>query len=243
MSDVRLVPAVPPASVEFRYTQTDSFAAVLRELGASLVITTYQANKLLVARVMGEGLSMLVRTFDRPMGLAIRDGRMALGCRNEVWEFRNAPAIAPLVEPAGAHDACFVPRTSHVTGDICVHELAWAGDELWAVNTRFSCLCTLDPDYSFVPRWRPPFVTAFVAEDRCHLNGLAVVDGQPTYVTALGESDAANRGGANKPHGGCLMEGRGGEGVSPGPSTPPSPRVAGGGPGRLGIGEGERLKA
>jgi uncharacterized protein (TIGR03032 family) len=224
MSDVRLVPMPPPAPVEFRYTQTDSFAAVLRELGASLVITTYQANKLLVARATDDGLSMLVRTFDRPMGLAMRDDRMALGCRNEVWEFRNAPAIAPLVEPAGRHDACFVPRTSHVTGDICVHELAWATDELWAVNTRFSCLCTLDPDYSFVPRWRPPFVSEFVAEDRCHLNGLAVVDGQPAYVTALGESDAANGWRANKPRGGCLMEVSSGEVISRSLSMPHSPR-------------------
>ena len=79
MGDVRLVPMPPPAPVEFRYTQTDSFAAVLRELVASLVITTYQANKLLVSRATDDGLSMLVRTFDRPMGLAMRDGRMALG--------------------------------------------------------------------------------------------------------------------------------------------------------------------
>lgn len=224
MSNVRLVPMPPPAPVEFRYTQTDSFAAVLRELSASLVITTYQANKLLVPRATDDGLSMLVRTFDRPMGLAMRNGRMALGCRNEVWEFRNAPAIAPLVEPTGRHDACFVPRTSHVTGDIAVHELAWAGEELWAVNTRFSCLCTLDPDYSFVPRWRPPFITTFAAEDRCHLNGLAVVDGQPTYVTALGESDTANGWRANKPHGGCLMEVSSGEVVSRSLSMPHSPR-------------------
>jgi uncharacterized protein (TIGR03032 family) len=224
MSDVRLVPMPPPAPVEFRYAQTDSFAAALRELGAALVITTYQANKLLVARATDDGLSMLVRTFDRPMGLAMRDGGIALGCRNEVWQFRNAPAIAPRVEPAGRHDACFLPRTSLVTGDICVHELAWVGDELWAVNTRFSCLCTPDPNYSFVPRWRPPFVTALVAEDRCHLNGLAVVDGQPAYVTALGETDVANGWRANKPRGGCLMKVKSGEVVCRGLSMPHSPR-------------------
>ena len=91
----------------------------------------------------------------------------------------HAPDIAPRVEPAGQHDACYLPRSCHVTGNIGVHELAWAGDELWVVNTRFSCLCTLDPDYSFVPRWRPPFVSALAAEDRCHLNGLAVADGGP----------------------------------------------------------------
>jgi uncharacterized protein (TIGR03032 family) len=210
--------------VEFRYSQTDSVPEVLRELGASLVITTYQANKLLVARAAGAGLSMLVRTFDRPMGLAANGGRLALGCRNQVWEFRDAPDIAAQVEPVGRHDACFIPRAAHVTGDIGVHELAWVGAQLWVVNTRFSCLCTLDPDYSFVPRWRPPFVTALVAEDRCHLNGLALVDGRPAYVTALGESDAANGWRANKPQGGCLMEVSSGEVVSRGLSMPHSPR-------------------
>ena len=115
------------------------------------------------------------------MGLAVDGRRLALGTRNQVWFLRNAPDIAPRVEPAGRHDACFLPRSCHVTGDIGVHELAWAGDELWVVNTRFSCLCTLDPDYSFVPRWRPPFITALAAEDRCHLNGLAMV-GRPAAV-------------------------------------------------------------
>ena len=82
MSNVQPVPAAPPASVEFRYTQTDSFSAALRELGASLVITTYQANKLLVARETGAGLSMLVRTFDRPMGLACTVTGSPLGKRD-----------------------------------------------------------------------------------------------------------------------------------------------------------------
>jgi uncharacterized protein (TIGR03032 family) len=216
-------PAAPTA-VEFHYTQTESFVALLQQLGASLTITTYQANKLLVARASGNGLSTLVRTFDRPMGLAVNGDRLALGCREQIWEFRSAPAIAPLVEPAGQHDACFIPRTSHVTGDICVHELAWAGEELWVVNTRFSCLCTLEPSYSFVPRWRPPFVTALAADDRCHLNGLAVVDDQSKYVTALGETDTPNGWRANKARGGCLMEASSGEIVSRGLSMPHSPR-------------------
>src|SRR5947209_14021856 len=85
-----VLPAAP-AAVEFRYTQTDGFPALLQELGASLVVTTYQANKLLVARAAGAGVSMLVRTFDRPMGLAVDGGRLAIGTRKEVWFLRNAP--------------------------------------------------------------------------------------------------------------------------------------------------------
>ena len=66
----------------------------------------------------------------------------------------------PGSSPPGRHDACFLPRSSHVTGNIQIHEMAWgAGGELWVVNTRFSCLCTLDRSASFTPRWRPPFVS------------------------------------------------------------------------------------
>src|SRR5438874_10334719 len=108
------------ASVEFHYTQTESFVALLRQLGASLLVSTYQANKLLVARAAGGGLSMLVRTFDRPMGLAVDRGRLTIGTRSQVWLLRDAPDIAPQVAPAGQHDACFLPRSCHVTGDIAV---------------------------------------------------------------------------------------------------------------------------
>src|SRR5262245_41520146 len=114
-----------PEPVAFCYTQTDSFVALLRELGASLLVSTYQANKLLAVRASENGLSTLVRTFDKPMGLAVDGPRLALGTRKEVWLLRNAPDIAPQVEPVGTHDACFLPRSSYVTGDIGIHEIAW----------------------------------------------------------------------------------------------------------------------
>ena len=227
--------AQPPAPVEFRYTQSDSFVALLHQLGASLLVSTYQANKLLAVRASGQGLSTLVRTFDKPMGLAVDGSRLALGTRKEVWFLRNAPDIAPQVEPVGMHDGCFLPRASHVTGDIGIHEIAWVHDspltthhspdpELWIVSTRFSCLCTLHEDYSFVPRWRPPFVSALAAEDRCHLNGLAIVAGQPQYVSALGTTDVRDGWRADKPHGGCIVDIPSGEFVSRGLCMPHSPR-------------------
>lgn len=216
-----------PAAVALNFTQSDSFAPLLKKLGVSLLVTTYQANKLLVVREQRGGLSILVRSFDRPMGLAADARRIALGTRDQVWTLRNAPDLARRVEPAGAHDACFIPRSSHVTGDIGVHEVAWGGDtdeELWLVSTRFSCLCTLDPDYSFVPRWRPPFVTALAAEDRCHLNGLAMVGGRPAYVTALGRTDTPGGWRAGKATGGILMSVPDGRVVAGGLCMPHSPR-------------------
>jgi uncharacterized protein (TIGR03032 family) len=224
LQDPSVPPSTPPVAVEFQYTQTENFAPLLQTLRVSLLVSTYQANKLLVVRAAGGALSTLVRTFERPMGMAVDARRLAVGTRNQIWFLQNAPDIAPRVEPAGQHNACYLPRSCHVTGDIGVHELAWAGDELWMVNTRFSCLCTLHPDYSFVPRWRPPFVSALAAEDRCHLNGLALVDGRPRFVTALGETDTAGGWRADKPHGGCLLDVPSGEVVSRGLSMPHSPR-------------------
>jgi uncharacterized protein (TIGR03032 family) len=251
-----------PRAVEFHYRQTENFAPLLRQLNISLLVTTYQANKLLVVRATQGGLSTLVRTFERPMGLAVDGRRMALGTRDQIWFLRNAPDIAPRVEPVGMHDACYLPRSSHVTGDIGVHEMVWGGDigrfckpsveedreqagrfskpsdDLWIVNTRFSCLCTLAPDYSFVPRWRPPFITALAAEDRCHLNGLAVGQDSnpatspagsesyptPRFVTALGDTDTAGGWRVNKARGGILMAVPSGAIVIRGLCMPHSPR-------------------
>lgn len=237
--------AVPATSVPLRFTQTDSFVALLHELGATLLVTTYQAGQLLALRADGNGLSMLVRTFDKPMGVAVNGRRLALGTRDRIWVFRDAPDIAPRLDPPGRHDACYLPRTCFVTGDIAGHELAWAGEELWVVNTRFSCLCVPHADYSFVPRWRPPFITALAGEDRCHLNGLALessqltarVDGQslsecpalvPRYVTALGETDTQDGWRSNKAAGGCVIDVPTGEVVARGLSMPHSPRLHGG---------------
>ena len=208
-----------------RYLHSPDFPSLLQELGVSLLVTTYQAGKLIVVRPGQERLSSLLRSLDQPMGLACDRGRLAIGTRGQIWFWNDAPGLAPQFEPVGKHDACFTPCASHVTGDIRVHELAWGGQDLWVVNTRFSCLCTLLPSYSFVPRWCPPFVTALAAEDRCHLNGLAMADGRPKFVTALGETDTADGWRPNKSKGGCVIDVPTGAVVARGLCMPHSPRV------------------
>ena len=210
---------------------TANFPALLRQLGASLLVTTYQAGKLVVVRDQGEQLNTHYRSFQSPMGLATADGgtRLAIGTTLQVWEFRDVPGVARRLEPAGRHDACFLPRSSHVTGNVLIHEMAYgAGNELWFVNTRFSCLATLDAEASFTPRWRPPFVTELEPSDRCHLNGLGMLDGRPKYVTALGDTNTPAGWRANKAKGGVLMDVDSGEVVCRGLSMPHSPRWHGG---------------
>ena len=207
-----------------RHEYTLNFGPLLARLGGSLLVSTYHAGKLISVSADGDKLQLGFHNFDRAMGLAVSPRRIAVGSRTQVWFLNAAHDLAARVAPAGRHDACYLTRSAHVTGDIQLHEMAWAGDELWLVNSAFSCLCTLDGQHSFVPRWRPPFITALAAEDRCHLNGLAIVDGRPQYVTALGETDIAGGWRANKPQGGCLMEVSSGEMISRGLSMPHSPR-------------------
>jgi len=209
---------------QFQYIHSTGLPSLLNEVGCTLWVSTYQAGKLIVVRAHGERLSTLLRTFDQAMGLAVNPKRLAVGTRDQIWILHNAPDIAPQLNPAGLHDACFLPRHSHVTGNIRCHEISWADDELWIVNTRFSCVCTIEPNYSFTPRWRPPFVTALSAEDRCHLNGLAVVDGQPKYVTLLGESDVAEGWRENKVSGGAVIDVADDETIARALCMPHSPR-------------------
>jgi uncharacterized protein (TIGR03032 family) len=212
-----------------RAVHTTNFPALLGQLGASLLVTTYQAGKLVMVRDEGDHLNTHFRTLQAPMGLALEGSRLAVGTTVQVWEFVDVPAVTAKLNPRGRHDACFLPRASHVTGNILGHEMAWgAGGELWVVNTRFSCLCTLDRSASFAPRWRPPFVSALEPTDRCHLNGLGMVEGRPRYVTALGQTDDPAGWRANKAAGGILMDVASGDVICRGLSMPHSPRWYGG---------------
>ena len=214
--------------VPVRYENSRNLPRILKHIGHSLLISTYQAGKLICAGVQSDAISLSFHHFDKAMGVAVNANEIAIGTQRQVWNLRSAPDIARRLEPAGTHDACFVARHSHYTNDIHVHEMAWCGSTLWLANTRFSCLCTLDSRYSFVPQWRPLFVSALASEDRCHLNGLAVAGGKPAYVTAFAQTDTPQGWRPTKLSSGCMIEVGTGRVVTSGLCMPHSPRVHGG---------------
>jgi uncharacterized protein (TIGR03032 family) len=216
-------PSTQPEALTSVFTNT--LPQILNHLGISLAVSTYQAGKVILVRLQDDGVNTHFRDFQKPMGIAVDGQRLTVGGRSAVWYLRNMPTLAGKLEPANAHDACYLPRSIHVTGDIDIHELAWGKDDLWIVNTKFCCLCTLDPDHSFRPRWRPHFVTQLAPQDRCHLNGMAMVEGRPKYVTALGETDTPGGWRANKRDGGILMDVDSNEVLMRGLSMPHSPRL------------------
>lgn len=213
---------------EVRYEHSPQLPSILERLQVSLMVSTYQAGKLLVLGAHDGQLQVSFSDFDQPMGVAAATQGLAVGSRRDVHYFRAAHEMAMNIAPRGSYRACYVPRGSFCTGAIRGHDLGWGREGLWVVNTLFSCLCTLHEDYSFVPRWHPSFVTDLADEDRCHLNGLAMEDGVPRYVTALGETNTREGWRPGKATGGCIVDVASGEVVARQLSMPHSPRLWGG---------------
>lgn len=178
----------------------------------------------LLAGWNGTQVGLTARHFSKPMGLATEGPRLALACEHELWLFADDRLLAAEYLSPGRYDALYLPRAAYFTGDLNIHDLGFGVEGLWLVNTRFSCLAGVSLDFSFVPRWQPRFITRLAPEDRCHLNGLALVEGRPKYVTALGESDQPGGWRANKVAGGVLIDVDSRETIARGLCMPHSPR-------------------
>jgi uncharacterized protein (TIGR03032 family) len=186
---------------------TASLGELLEKSERSLAVSTYQSGRVILVRTRDGKLNTHFRPVESPMGMATDGTRLVVGTKSSVWSFVDHPAAAAKLEPAGVHDGAYLPRAVHFTGDVRVHDVGIGGDgTVWIVNTSFSCLATLDDRHSFVPRWQPPFISALAAEDRCHLNGMAMVDGSPRYVTALGTSDTRGGWRKEKGFGGVIID-------------------------------------
>ncbi|MGA1932839.1 TIGR03032 family protein [Arcobacter sp. YIC-464] len=122
-------------------------------------------------------------------------------------------------------DSLYLHRASLTTGMINIHDIAWGDEGLWVVNSTFSCLSTLSPDSSFVARWKPPFISELVPEDRCHLNGMAMLDGKPKYVTTFNKEDTRDSWNETKIYDGTLIDVDTNEILIDGMIMPHSPKV------------------
>ena len=203
---------------------TSNFSAILKELNISLVVSTYQAGQLVLLREEEGTLNTHFVSINKPMGVYADNKRIFVGARQEVMEYKNMPSVSAKMDPPNVHDACYLIKNRHYTGDIDIHEMEYVNDKLWFINTRFSALCSYDQDSSFIPEWIPPFITKLAAEDRCHLNGLCIINDKPKYVTALGKTDTKGGWRTNKRNGGILIDVESNEIVMEGLSMPHSPR-------------------
>jgi uncharacterized protein (TIGR03032 family) len=212
---------------------------LFKSLNISLLVSTYQAQRILLFSTGPERLSMLMRLFERPTGMAYDGKRLALCTKRQVWILEQTFNVRGEDGAVLPYDVVFVPRRSYVTGDIAAHEATWHRGELIFINTRFSCLATLSETFSFEPIWRPPFVTELAADDRCHLNGFAVDASGVRYATALGMTNEPEGWRADKRSGGVIMHVPSGELVARKLCMPHSPRLYAGKLWVLDSGQGE----
>lgn len=208
--------------------------AWLRETGGSLVFTTYQSARVFFLSADAQGQThALERIVGSAMGLAVDRDKMWVANKEQAWRFANigGRTLRPgKDEDAIAYDAVYMPRWGILLGGCDTHDLLAnvrfkaRQNELLFVNTAFSCICSIDGHYNFVPVWKPRFISALSPEDRCHLNGMGARDGQLAYATACAETDSAY---AWKPHkngGGLLIDVQADEIITRGLSMPHSPR-------------------
>lgn len=212
--------SAPPYAVEV----SPGFVAWLHERNLALAITTYQIGKLfLIGAPASDRLSVTERTFRRCLGVAAVGNSLYLAGLNNILRFEN---VIPPGQQLEGHDGVYVPRIAWYTGDVFAHDVGVlpSGQPVF-VNTLFSCLATVDQETSFRPVWRPSFLTALRPEDRCHLNGLAMEDGRPRFLTAAGQTDAPRAWREARAGNGCVIDIASNEVVADGLTMPHSPRL------------------
>lgn len=200
-----------------------NFIAWLDQENISLGFTTYQTNRLFLLGLKPNGrLSAFERLFEHPMGLYITNNKLYMSSLYQIWEFDNFLPQGELYQDV--YDRLFLPRIGYTTGAIDTHDLVVLNDQIIFINTAFSCLATLGKNSSFEVIWQPPFITKITPEDRCHLNGLAVKEDKPKYVTTVSKSDVSQGWRQRRDEGGCLIDLESNEFILTDLSMPHSPR-------------------
>ena len=223
LRDNQTLPSVPtlPSAV-LRAVGVD--AAAEASIRAAIDGYAYQAGKLFLIGLNPNGeLSIFERTLPRCMGMTVAGNSLYVSSLFNLIRFENTLAEGETHE---GYDRLYLPQVVYITGDLDIHDIAVDGcGRLVFINTLFGCLATTSDTHSFTPLWRPPFISRLAAEDRCHVNGLAMEGGSPRYITAVSETDVADGWREHRRDGGVVMDVRNNEVVLHGLSMPHSPRL------------------
>jgi uncharacterized protein (TIGR03032 family) len=217
-----------PAPEPVKKSCSPGLTAWMRRHRVSVAFTSYQSGRVYLLGSDPKGrLSFHERIYQRAMGIVGNGQRLFMGGLYQIWRFENI--LRPGQTANEFFDRCYVPRNAHFTGAIDIHELGIRkGGGVVFINTLYNSLCVPSVAHSFKVIWKPGFISAIVPEDRCHLNGLAMRDGQPKYVTAVCRSDTIDGWRDRRHDGGVVIDVETDEIVCEGLSMPHSPRWADG---------------
>ena len=216
----------PQKQEQVAYSMSPGLSAFLGSQQIAVAVSSYQSGKFyLLGQNVDGGLLVHERFFHKAMGICVADrDTILLATLFQIMRFRNV--LEPGQQINNLQDACYVPREIFTTGELDVHDIGLLQDgRIVFVNTLYNCLASTSARHSFTPLWKPPFISKIIKEDRCHLNGLAMEDGVPRYVTAVSKSDTVDGWRDRRSDGGIVVDVRSGEIVIGGLSMPHSPRL------------------
>jgi uncharacterized protein (TIGR03032 family) len=222
-------PQPAPAEERVSYSMSPGLSGFLGAQRIALAVSSYQSGKFyLLGQNVDGGLLVDERFFRKAMGICVPDkDTLLLATLFQIVRFKNVLNEGEQIN--NVFDACYVPRETYVTGELDAHDVGVLKDgRVVFVNTLYNCLATTSERHSFTPLWKPPFISKIVKEDRCHLNGLAMAEGVPRYVTAVSKSDTIDGWRDRRAGGGVVIDVQSGAIVIDGLSMPHSPRLHGG---------------
>jgi uncharacterized protein (TIGR03032 family) len=214
----------PPPPAE--YSASGGLVNRLNQLNIAIAFTSYQSGLLyFIGRNKDGGINVHQTALPKPMGLCLdKKGSLTMTGGYQIMRFENILESDQQVNHT--FDTCFVPRRVHVTGHLDAHDVGINKDNQPVfINTRFNCIATVSERHSFTELWRPPFISALVDEDRCHLNGMAMQDGEPRYVTAVSKSNTIDGWRDRRADGGLVIDVKTNKIICEGLSMPHSPRI------------------
>jgi uncharacterized protein (TIGR03032 family) len=210
---------------KFDINYSNTIPNILKSNNICVLLSTYQAGKVIILSAREDVLYQTPITFNKPMGIAIQGNKLAIACQNEIVFFSKNENVSTFVNTEDKKfDCIYVERATYNTSTLDIHDLDFGDGLLWGVNTLFSCLSIFDINYSFRPKWKPSFISQLVPEDRCHLNGMAIKDDIPRFVTSLSVDNVYQGWRKNKLETGVLLEVPSGEVILSNLSMPHSPR-------------------
>ncbi len=208
-----------------KYSVSRSFVSLLNQLNVSVAVTSYQSGRLyMLGRNPKGGLMINQQFFRKAMGLHYDGSTLYLAALANIYRMPNILKAKEVMDETFSD--CFVPLTSHMTGILDAHDVGVTHDgDILFVNTRYNCIAEVSNTHSFKPYWKPSFISSIIAEDRCHLNGMAMHEGRPKYVTAVSKSDTIDGWRDRTSNGGIVIDVEKNEIVCEGLSMPHSPSL------------------
>jgi uncharacterized protein (TIGR03032 family) len=220
--DDALAPATAPSN-QYHLTFSNQFRDWMLHHKVGLALSTYEAGKAVMLGAGPNGYTASDETFNSAMAMLTTEKGFYLSMRHQVWRFENGLAKGQIFDGA---DRLYLPRQCQVTGGVDIHDLEVdRSGRLLAVVTLYNCIASLDHQGSFNPMWRPKFIDAIVAEDRCHLNGFCLKEGRLAYASIIGPSNKLDGWRDHRAAGGQVIEIQTDRVVAEGLAMPHSPRL------------------